>query len=133
MLHAGFPQRLGMLMAAHAKSQQGVIALARLPTQLDKEILALERYLDHFAPGEGVNAQSMLEHQQTHRRDAQLQLLAIGICRLVEINAIQFQTLAMLQIIVFCIRRQLSTMQLVQLTDFTLRLRRLIRQQLKAI
>jgi len=130
VLHAGLPQRFGVLVAAHSESQQGVIVLAGLASQLDEEVLALERHLDHLAPREGVDPQRVLEDQQSHRRHAQLQLLAIGVGGLVQVNPIQLQSLGVLQVVVLRVCRQLAAVQLMQFSHLSLRLGRLVAEQL---
>lgn len=74
----------------------------------------------------------MLKDEQAHRRDSQLQLLSIRIGGLMQIYSIQLQALGVLEVVVLCVRRKLSTVKLVQLAHFALRLDRLFGEKLQA-
>lgn len=75
MLHACLPQVLGAAIGLHVETQQGVVVLRLLASQLNEKLLSLEGDLDDLGPREDVDLNVVLEDHETHRRDTQLNVL----------------------------------------------------------
>jgi hypothetical protein len=64
MFHGRFPQIFARSVAGQVESQQGVIALITLFSQLDKKLFSLERNLDNFRPAKRVDLDGVLKHYE---------------------------------------------------------------------